>query len=185
MTQIKIVLVGSNSIARQRVARYLMYEGFTRMHMLEGAKRAFKLFYGPSFRTNTVAPQKKVDLYDAVYKVLPDAFLEYLNYRVIRSGKNIVVPDARYVDEVTYLHDELGFCIVRVTSDYKMVRPGNAVRDAGPGTTVLYESFLPSFNAASYMYTPYYSVPWYGDKEKDRTRAAVKQMIDTLNLGWK
>lgn len=97
-------------------------------------------YYQPHQR---VTWEKRLELYDALYKVDPDIHIGYVERRIanVESTTDVVVPDARYVEEVRRLVD-LGFIVIRVTEapGYKPVRvPG--MKHSAPGTVKLQELY--------------------------------------------
>src|ERR1044071_680296 len=63
--------------------------------------------------------QQKLAIYDFIYKIEPDIWVNYLDWRLKKQKKPVVVTDVRYVSELEYLRDKLGFIIIRVIAENK------------------------------------------------------------------
>ena len=171
MNPIRVVLVGTNTTDRSRIARRLEYKhNFSRFAMLDGVRRIYRVIYGAGVYKGTSAAVK-YDIYDALYKISPDFWLTYMDSRLLKTDKDVVIPDPRYVYEV----DELvkrGFVAVRVINYEGKKNFAVYKRNAAPGTVMLHEHF------ASKKISAYYQVVSY--KDTANTDRGLEQMVETL-----
>lgn len=170
---IKIVLVGTDSREKIRVARTLQsWNNFTRFAMLDGVKRVYGILYKRGTFIK-VSSSVKYDYYDAFYEVNKNAWLSYLYQREEKTDKNIVVPDARYVYEVQELQKR-GYYVVRLMPDpeAKRRRP-RILSDNKAGTVYLYEHF-----PSGVGYKAQYQITTYKDIEK--LKDSLNIMVNSL-----
>lgn len=143
--QTRIVLVGKSAIDKRFVSVYLRnHYKFTTFRMMDGVKKLFSVFYRGEFKSSR--PQRRNEYYDALYKVDNDIFIKYLDYRLVRTEKNVIVDDVRYVHEVRKLK-EMGFTIVRIIPAKSRYVTG--IANAAPGTSLVFEHF-PANKASGY-----------------------------------
>lgn len=174
MAQIKVVLVGTDSISRQRITRVLqIFHGFKNIAMIDGVNKIIHDMYDTP--TNTIHPTVKFAIYNALYAIDKDIFLTYASRFVARTEKNVVISDPHYVHEVEELAKQ-GFIIIRVVPVGKQRKNANYINSAKPGTVALYEWFT-----SGQGYKAWYSIP-YDYENKDVNTEAINKMMISLKF---
>jgi len=170
---LRIALIGNNTADVVSLSRYIEKKhGFTRMSMLDGVRKTVRSLY---FYKGYSATQWEAqnNFYDALYKIDPNIWTKYLEYRLSKTDKNVVITHIRYSQEAKRLN-ELGFIIIRISSPKKEVARSLAIKrrgqDPADGTLLIQETFIQKN-------TPYkveYSI--YNDN-KDNTKEQLDKII--------
>jgi hypothetical protein len=138
----RVVLVGTKQTPRTAVARELerAYK-FKVVGMLDAVERIYRIIYFNN-KWNRVRWEKTVKIYDALYEVDPEIWIQYMERRLSTSTQDIVIPDVRYVAELDRLRN-LGFTVVRVREEggTSVPHPGKSLLDAGEGTVIVHEYY--------------------------------------------
>jgi hypothetical protein len=137
---IRIVLVGKRKQPLAWSAIYLNRKyKLARWRMLDGVQKIVHLIYGPG-RYYDYPWEKRFNVYNALYRHDHEVWVKYLERRLSKLNRGLVVDDPHYVNELEYLRDKLGFIIIRVTMENKL-KPaiGRALLDSEPGTVLLQE----------------------------------------------
>ena len=138
---IRILLVGKRKQPITWAAIYLMNKHhLARFRMLDGVRRVIKLLYGP-IRYYDFPWEKRFNVYNAMYRSDPEVWAKYMERRLRKLSRGVVVDDPHYINEVEYLQ-RLGFIIVRIDmrTDLK-IAIGRALLDSEVGTVLLQEHF--------------------------------------------
>lgn len=174
---INIAFVGINHEAQIACAEYLkLWHGFKRMSMDEPLKKLVRANHDFK-RWASVPWGTRIELYDAVYKVFPDLFIENINFRLDRTEVDTVIWDVRYMAEMKALKDR-GFNIVRINTGSKPVHLKKYVRNAEKGTTAVamtYDSNL------AFQQNVDYSIFWSRNKGLT-TAAAVDPVLQRMGF---
>jgi hypothetical protein len=137
---IRLALVGGGARSKITVANYLRKKrDFKVVRLDDGVKKMVRdmYMYRPHQR---VVWERRFDIYDALYKIDSEIHINYLLHRMDRTGRSVVTPDPRYVNEVVKLQ-RAGFVLVRVSEPPNYKRNFLGVRNAQPGTVLLQEAF--------------------------------------------
>ncbi len=140
---IKIALVGKKKSGRFFIAQHLkLKHHYKNWKLLDGVERILRTLYG-YHSWERIPWEKQIEVYDFFYKRDPNVWIEFLKTRLEKTDKNIVINDARYINEVQELK-KLGFVIIRVTAPEDR-RKANIAKMLGPtadkGTVVLHEYY--------------------------------------------
>lgn len=138
----RIALVGTKQAPRTTVARQLeRAHQFKVVGMLDAVERVYRLFYYGE-RWGRVPWEKSIKIYDALYTIDPEIWIQYMEKRLQTTTRDVVIPDVRYVAELDRLRD-LGFLVVRVKQieENPTARPARALMDAGKGTVIINEYY--------------------------------------------
>ena len=168
----KIALVGTKAVGRTFAAFYLKKQhGFKMVRMNDGVIKFIRYMYGYG-KYQRPTWERKIDFYDALYKIDPDVHVNYLLRRLDTTTRDVVVDDVRYVHEVLRLKSE-GFLIIRISGDRrKKIHPSKSLREAAAGAILLHEQYQDAKNPA---YTVDYSV-FNGSREG--TRKSLDEILD-------
>lgn len=171
----KIALVGKKATGKTFVAFYLKrHYGFKMVRIMDGVSKMMRYFYlyGKHQRPKW---EKRIDLYDALYKIDPDIHINYLLRRLATTTNDVVVDDVRYINELVKLR-ELGFTIIRIAApEIRRRKVGATVRGAGKGTLVLQEYYGSDTTAA---YSADFSI--YNDT-REGTRISIDKIVKELD----
>lgn len=172
---IKIALVGKKAAGKTFVAFYLKRRyKFKSIRISDGASKLMRFFYmyGKHKRPSW---ERRIDIYDALYKIDPDIHINYLLRKLETTTSHVVVDDVRYVNELVKLR-EAGFTIIRVNAPENRRRKiGATLRKAASGTLVLEEYFREDKTAP---YSADYSL---FNETRDGTREAMDKIIKELD----
>jgi hypothetical protein len=170
----KIALVGKKAAGKSFVAFYLKQKyHFKRMKLQDGIDTLIRTFYGLE-KMKRPSWEKRLDFYNALYKVDPNVHVNYLLRRLeTTTMPNVVVEDPRYGNEVVAL-GKAGFTVVRIITDetVRKRRIGKGLRDAAAGSVILTEYFNTDPSRA---YKVDYNV-------QNITRDGTRKIIDDLIL---
>jgi hypothetical protein len=72
--------------------------------------------------------EKRLEIYDALYKIDPSIHIDYLLRKLMTTDRDVIVPDARYLNEVEGLV-KANFVLIRINTTAK-----GPIRLAGMGT---------------------------------------------------
>jgi len=143
MAGIRIAFVGKPAAGQASAANYLKTKrGFKRVRFIDAVTRICRLLYFPH-KYERIDWEKRRAIYDALYKIDPNVFINWIKFKMSLSTWDIVIDDAKYINEVQGLK-ELGFTIIRINSSTKH-RAMSIGRYLGknilPGTVTLTEFF--------------------------------------------
>lgn len=144
---IRIALVGKSKTGRSACATYLEKKHkFKRMGLEDGVREVVKKLYGIQAHKR-IPWERRAKIYDALYKVDSDIWINYLARRLSTTTLNTVVDDVRYLNEVDVLK-ELGFTLVRITAPENVrVTRIPTLTHAAAGSVLAYEWFNKDFTA--------------------------------------
>jgi hypothetical protein len=136
---LRIAFVGKRQEPKTIAAHYLYKKlGFKRMLLEDGVIKLIRDMYTYKLHKRVPWEQKKA-IYDALYKIDPNIHIDYLLRKLITTERDVIVPDARYLNEVKKLR-EVGFIIIRLnipaTGPIKI-----KASTAAAGTVMLQEYF--------------------------------------------
>lgn len=173
---VRIALVGKKAAGKSFVAFYLNRNyHFKRAKLHAGVDRIVKLMYGDA-KYQRPTWQQRYGLYDALYKVDPNIHISYLADRLASTTMNVVVEDARYVNEVDWLSKN-GFLIIRVTTDEDTrKRRIEGMKHATVGTMILNEYFNVDPSRA---YKVDYNIL---NSTRDATRRSIDNLMERLDI---
>lgn len=141
-----IAFIGLNHTAQTACAEYMKRQySFKRLNMDDALKRFLRTSYWYENWKN-ISFKQKLSFYDAVYKVDPEIFINYVRGRMELSKKDTVIYDVRYLNEVKALQD-MGFTICRVIKPVKDLQVGKYVKNAETGTVGLSIAYDRRFSA--------------------------------------
>jgi hypothetical protein len=171
---IRIVLIGKSKSGRTWAADYIRAKHhFRKMSLGDGVTRIQRiLYYYGTFKR--VPWERKLEVYDALYKIDPTVWIGYLERKLRTTTANVVVDDPRYLNELSALK-ELGFTVIRLTApETRRKRFSSNTKAASPGLLVLHEMFSRDFlETAGVDYSIY-------NETKDGTRKALDEIIEKL-----
>jgi hypothetical protein len=139
--RLKICLIGRIRVGNRFAAfRLQRVHGFRRKKMMAGVDKFSRFFYKYGKYDRFISWEKKLEFYDALYKIDQNIHVDYLLRRVESGWEDVVVEDVRYLNEVQKLKDN-GFTVIRITPSErtrpKIVNFDNAL----PGTVTVNEWF--------------------------------------------
>lgn len=177
---IKLALIGNSRKSRTRAALYLRYEqGFKIVRLDDAVREVCRRIWGYS-RASRVPLKQRYAVYDAIYRIDKDAWSHAIKRRLQTATMDIVIPDARYINEIEYLQKDLGFKVVRIsrqdTQDYPRYE---FLKTAEPGTIFVPE-FLPGKEAIKADYSVLDKM-----EEKEPTYKALDKIVEmerSLNI---
>lgn len=149
---LRLAFVGRKSNEKRAAAHYLYKTlHFKRMQLDDGVTKFVRYMYTYKLHKR-VKWEKRLEIYDLLYKLDPSIHIDYLLRKLMTTTTDVIVPDARYINEVEKLV-EAGFIIIRVTStdNVKMRIPG--MKSAAAGTVKLQEYFGQNFDAYPVSYS--------------------------------
>ena len=139
---IRIVLIGGKASSRTYAAQILKrYFKFKHMRISQGVDKIIRTFYMYGTLKQKIRWEKRIHIYDALYKIDNDIHINYLVRLLDTTTRDVVIDDVRYINELLELqkHD---FVIVRVEVPQKGYRHvGRTVLDAAGGTLAVSETF--------------------------------------------
>lgn len=171
---IRIAFIGKNKSGRTWAADYLRSQhNFKKESLGEGVDRILRILY--YYGTHKRIPwEHKLLVYDALYKIDPDIWIGYMERKLRTTTRDVVVDDARYINEIKALK-ELGFTVIRLTApETRRKRFLKGVKTASPGVLTVHELFNRSFlETAGVDYSIY-------NETKDGTRKALDEIVSSL-----
>jgi hypothetical protein len=171
---IRIAFVGRKAAGKTFAAFYIKRQyGFKMMRISEGVTKfmRYMYLYGKNERPRW---EKRLDIYDALYKIDKRIHIGYLLRRLEVTTNNVVVDDVRYISELRELREQ-GFTIIRIAApETRRRKIGSTVRNAEAGTIALAEYFNKDETAA---YNADYSIY---NETRDGTRRALDKIIKEL-----
>jgi hypothetical protein len=139
----RIAFVGKSRSGKSFAANYLMKShGFKRVAFSDGIRRVCTIIYYYD-KHKRLRWETRLRMYDALYKIDPSIWVGYVERRLRTTDRDVVVEDARYINEVQELK-KLGFTIVRVARPETLRKRhlGKSLGDhAAGGTVLLHEWF--------------------------------------------
>jgi len=171
----KIALIGKRATGKTFVAFFLeRHHNFKRVRMDDGVAKFMRDMYGYK-RYQRPTWERRVDIYDALYKIDPTIHLRYLFSRMTRITKDIVIEDVRYISELQALRED-GFIIIRIAAPERQRRRhiGKSLRNAADGSLLLSESF---FDDKTASYSADYVVL---NEDREKTRQAITKLLDEI-----
>ena len=173
---IRIAFIGKNKSGRTWAADYLRStHNFKKESLGEGVDRIMRIMY--YYGTHKRIPwEQKLLVYDALYKIDPNIWIGYMERKLRTTTRDVVVDDARYINEINTLKD-LGFVVIRLTAPEVRRRARlKGVKSASPGALAVHELFNRSFlEVAGVDYSIY-------NETKDGTRKAIDEILKSLQL---
>jgi hypothetical protein len=171
---IRIAFVGKNKSGRTWAADYLRSQhNFKKLSLNEGVDRMVRIFYyyGDHKR---VPWERRLLMYDALYKVDPNIWIGYLERRLRTTTRDVIVDDPRYINEISALKD-LGFTVIRLTApETRRRRYLKGIKNAEPGTLAVHELFNRNFLETAHIDYSIYN------ETKEGTRKALDDIIEQL-----
>lgn len=171
---LKLALIGKKAAGKTFVAFYLSRQhGFKKVRMDDGVAKSMRILY-PLKKNERPTWERRMDIYDALYKIDPSIHINYMLRRLERTTNDVVIEDVRYVPELQILKEQ-GFIIVRIAApETRRRKISSSVRNAAAGTLVLQEYFNQDKTIG---YSADFSI--YNDT-REGTRRSLDNLIDTL-----
>ncbi len=146
---------------------------FKRLDMEKPLNQFLRTSYWFKVKQN-VTWGKKIDFYDAIYKVDPEIFIKYVDGVMKISKLDTVIWNVRYINEMKALQD-MGFKIVRVNVPNRRTQIHKYSRKAAEGSVPVALQFDRNFST---NYNTDYSITWskYGD-----TRGIIDSLLERLD----
>lgn len=115
--QLKVAFVGKSKTLTTACARYFYKEyKWVILGLDDELDRFLRHMYSLHYQQrNEVLWEDRLRFYDAIYRIDPDIFAKRVVKLVSYKTRNVVVPDARYLNEIKILK-EAGFIFVRVVA---------------------------------------------------------------------
>lgn len=175
---LRVALVGRNKDAKRWIGRYLWYKHkFTHKKLIDPIDKFVKgIHYYEGRRSGKMFNwYEKWALYDFLYEIEPEIFVKLLEARLTTQRTDVVVSDVRYLSELEYMRDKLGFTIVRVNAPVlKFERITQKLgRNYKPGTLLLLEKYGTDFTE---KVQADFSVDW-NPKNRDPAKIAVTSLV--------
>ena len=171
---IRIAFIGRVKSGRTWAADYLRSQhNFKKESLGDGVTRILRILY--YYGSHKQIPwETKLLVYDALYKIDPDIWIGYMERKLRTTTRDVVIDDARYINEITALKD-LGFTVIRITApETRRKRHLKGVKGASPGILTVHELFNRSFlEIAGVDYSIY-------NETKDGTRKALDEIVESL-----
>ncbi len=140
---IRIAFVGKPASGQVSAADYLKKNhGFKRVRFINAVTRICRILYFPH-KYQRIDWEKRRSIYDALYKIDPNVFINWIKFKMSNTTWDVVIDDAKYINEVQGLK-ELGFIIVRINTNTKQraMSIGRYLgKDIIPGTVTITEYF--------------------------------------------
>lgn len=182
---LRIALVGRNKMASVWTGNYLgKHHGFEHKRLSDPVETFVKRthwYLGPR-KGKAYVWERKLDIYDFFYKMEPDIWVKYVEWRLEKQQKPVVVSDVRYISELEYLRKNLGFKIVRIQAQPKRLE--NISKSLGksyaPGTLALAEKYAKDFTATV---AADFTFKWDTDY-RDEARASIISILDQLDYHY-
>ena len=147
---LRIALVGKNKAAKTWAGNYLKEKHkFTHKRLGDPVENFVKntFYYLGRERGKVFSWSQKLAIYDYLYKMRPDIWVGLMEERMKTQQKDAVVSDVRYIDELEFLRDKVGFTIVRVHAPPpRLTNVTQALgREYASGTLYLAEMYAKDF----------------------------------------
>jgi len=135
-------------------------------------------WYMGAYRGKMLGWEKRMDIYDFIYKMEPDVWVKNIEHRLPLMQKDVVVSDVRYISELEYLRNNLGFTVVRVYAPMvKAPRIASVMgRESSPGTLYLMETYGKDFTeriGSDYSIT-------FDPKNREPAKKAIEELVSIL-----
>jgi hypothetical protein len=142
---LKIALVGRSQVGKSFCAEYLrVNHGFERKQMNEPLKEFIKKLYYFD-KGKRVSWETQRAMYDAIYKIDNNIWITSMRGRMRTAYKDVVIDDARYMNEVKELI-KMDFKVIRVTRPRNQMKLGKVLgKNADKGTLLLHELYNKDF----------------------------------------
>lgn len=139
-TGLRLAFVGKKNANKSIAASYLYHKkNFKRMRLDDGISKFIRDMYKYN-SGKQIKWEVKFRLYNAVYKVDNDIHIRYLLRKLRNTVRDVVVDDARYINEINQLR-EAGFIIIRIVPGGFKNNRLNSLLDAASGSIKLQEYF--------------------------------------------
>lgn len=176
---LKLAFVGKPNSGQTSAAVYLKKRYyFKRVMMMQGVTRLSKMLYGLR-KYERLTWEKKRAIYDALYKVDPDIWINYTARRLETTTEPVVIDDAKFLNEVIKLK-ELGFIIIRINTSLKH-RTKSIGRFLGkdiiPGSVTMIEYFNKD---ATEILRVDYSI--YHDGNLENLRRSIDELLTKFEV---
>lgn len=136
---LKLLLIAKYAKDSTEAAAYLKRtHSFTRKPMLAGVKKLMTPIY--YLRTEKLTYYHRLNIYNALYALDNEIWVNYLNLRLRTVTHDVVVEDPQYINEVNLLKEQ-GFIVVRIDSPKQGLADNAIPRSALPGTVMLAEMY--------------------------------------------
>src|SRR5258706_9458376 len=148
---LRIALVGRSKEANVWVGQYFYYHyKFQHKRLSDPLEHFIKQSHSyltGRYRGKVYRWERKLEIYDFIYKIEPEIWVKYMEWRLEKQQKSCVVSDVRYINELEYLRDKLGFTIIRVQSQSKKLAniSKSLGHESAPGTLALAELYAKDF----------------------------------------
>lgn len=147
---LRIGLVGKNKNCNVWVGEYLRYHyRWEHKRLNEPIEHFVKRthWYLEGKKGKVYSWEQKLTIYDYLYKLEPEIWVKYMEWRLTKQLKHCVVSDIRYVNELQYLRDKLGFKIIRVQGPARKLDQvqKSLGTEFAPGTLALAERYSKDF----------------------------------------
>lgn len=174
---LRLALVGKDKTSRVWVGNYLRDRYyFEHKRLSEPVERFVRHthFYLGRGKGKVYAWERKLEIYDFMYKMEPEIWVRYMDFRLEKQLKDCVVSDVRYANELEYLRDKLGFTIIRVHAEgKKLVNIAKILgKEYAPGTLALAELYGRDFTTTI---RADYTMTWHTSRRDD-----ARQSIDEI-----
>ena len=169
----RIAFVGKKASGKTFAAVHLQnHHKFKRTPLRDGLFRILHIlyYYGD---WEHIPWEQELRVYDALYKLDNDVWIGYLERRLRTTKRDVVVDDARYVNEVQKLK-ELGFILIRIDApeSQRKRRIGKALLDAAENSVILAEYFHKDLTS---LYQVDYTII---NESRDSTRRTLDLIIE-------
>lgn len=169
---LRLLLVGGGGRSKITINNYLRKkQGFKVMRLDDGVAKFVRDMYKYD-KHRRVVWETRIDFYDAMYALDHEMHTGYLLRRLKTTTRDVITPDARYVEEVKTLRALAGYTIIRVTDPPNPKRSFQGLRKATTGTVLLNEAYGKNFE----NYPVDYSIVATGDPEK--LRRNIQNVVD-------
>jgi hypothetical protein len=166
---LKIAFIGKKAVGKSFAADYLVKNRtFKRMRLEDGITKFIRYMY--AYRPHQrVKWETRYEMYNALYKIDNEIFIDYLLRKLETVTMDVVVDDAKYLNEVDKLK-KAGFIIVRISSPRGVTRfPG--AKTASSGYLSMYEYFGTNFDYISVDYS-------IMNENRDKTKLMLDRIVD-------
>ena len=173
---IRIVFVGKNKAGKTWAADYLRRQhNFKKESFNDGLAEILRklYYYGDHQR---IRWEFKLKFYDAWYKLDPTIWSGYMERRLRTTIRDVVIDDARYLDEVAALKT-LGFYVIRISApEERRRRKLHSYKGAAEGLLAIHDLYNHDFdNSVGVDYSIF-------NDSKDDTRKNLDQIIERLRV---
>lgn len=152
LSGLRLAFVGKRSVPKTSAAHYLYKQlKFKRMHLDDGVTKFVRYMYTYKLHKR-VKWEKRLEIYDALYKLDPSIHIDYLLRKLMTTDRDVIVPDVRYINELEGLI-AAGFIVIRINTTARGPIRLAGLKSASPGTVKLQEYFGRNLDAYPVSYS--------------------------------